>query len=58
MTSLGPEPEESWELTYPRGFFLTVLREAVDSLRKHWAENPINPYEAYDFQTLWYGRLK
>ncbi len=48
--------DHSWELVYPRSFFLNIVRSVLSSLKRHLIENKLDPYSFYKFGTIWSRR--
>jgi hypothetical protein len=57
-----PEPyyyhvvEKSWQLIFPAQFFAELCKGCLDGLETHLMKNQLNPYDAYEFGTLWRRR--
>lgn len=50
------EGRESWELTYPAGFFLRLLANVLEGLEADFRVRDVNPYTLSDFGSVWAGR--
>jgi hypothetical protein len=44
---------DSWELVFPSDFLHDLCSESISGLDCHLNSNNINPYDAYEFGTLW-----
>lgn len=49
----GPSAFSERELVFPPGFFEFILSEAISGVEQHLAFNQINPYEQFEFGSLW-----
>lgn len=45
-----------WELVFPSPFFHRLSGDSIDGLELHLKHNMLNPYDAYQFGTLWQRR--
>lgn len=43
----------SWELVFPNAFFHSLCEQSVVGIKAHLKSSEINPYDAYQFGTLW-----
>jgi len=42
-----------WELVFPRVFLHNICSSSLEGLREHLVRYNLNPYDAYNFDTLW-----
>jgi hypothetical protein len=62
MSSDGNSPyytsmiNEPWQLVFPVGFFNVLFLDALDGLEKYLKRNKIDPYNNFEFGSLWRGR--
>lgn len=51
MTNL--QGHDTWELVYPIGFFMYIVKCSLDSLKHYLKDNNLDPYSLYEFGSLW-----
>ena len=49
--------KNTWELVYPLGFFIKLVRSSLITVRKHLQDNTLDPYSFYDFGTMWKRKI-
>jgi hypothetical protein len=47
------EQEPTWELVFPCSFLHELCSKSVEGLERHLKSQGINPYDSYQFGTLW-----
>jgi len=47
---------DTWELIYPIGFFISIARCSLESLKRYLLDNDYNPYSFYKFGSIWNRR--
>jgi hypothetical protein len=45
--------QRSWELVFPVQFLESLCESCVNGLKAHLITNNLNPYDAYEFGTMW-----
>jgi hypothetical protein len=45
--------QSSWELVFPVQFLQSLCESCVNGLETHLITNNLNPYDAYEFGTMW-----
>jgi hypothetical protein len=43
----------TWELVYPVGFFVSIVKESLANLKHYLEDNDLNPYSNYQFGSIW-----
>jgi hypothetical protein len=51
--SADPEGEDTWELDFPVPFIDDLCQKGLAGLEAHLTQEGINPYDSYQFGTLW-----
>jgi hypothetical protein len=45
--------QSSWELVFPVQFLRSLCEGCINGLETHLSANNLNPYDAYEFETMW-----